>query len=94
MATEKQITALADAVWQVLDDMDGGGTCCCEAAKADLRLAYEPFADPIAPLRYTPISLLPVTAYAEFYIAGIRHPAGLYEIKYLGPVPDRIKPEF
>lgn len=37
------LTALIDAVWQVLDDMDGEHTACCLFAKAQLRVAYEPF---------------------------------------------------
>lgn len=44
-ATTEQIRALADAVWQVLDDMGLDGRSCCIAAKAALRRAYEPFID-------------------------------------------------
>lgn len=40
-----QIRALADAVLQVLDDMGDDGLSCCEFAKAQLRIAYEPFRD-------------------------------------------------
>jgi hypothetical protein len=38
----EEISALADAAWQVLDDMEGG-LSCCRASKAQLRLAIEPF---------------------------------------------------
>lgn len=38
-----QLQALVDAVWQVLDDMAEKGKCCCGAAKAELRIAFEPF---------------------------------------------------
>jgi hypothetical protein len=34
---------LKDAVWQVLDDMGKDGRSCCPAAKAQLRVAFEPF---------------------------------------------------
>jgi hypothetical protein len=40
---EKNIRNLEGAVWQVLDDMGEHGTSCCEAAKAQLRIAFEPF---------------------------------------------------
>ena len=43
MATEEEVAALVKAVWQVLDDMAVSGRSCCEAAKAQLRVAYEPF---------------------------------------------------
>ena len=43
MATEEEVAALAEAVWQVLDDMAVDGRSCCGAAKAQLRIAYEPF---------------------------------------------------
>jgi hypothetical protein len=44
LRTEReQCASLIEAVWQVLDDMGEDGTCCCTAAKAELRLAYEPF---------------------------------------------------
>lgn len=36
---------LADAVWQILDDMRHDGTSVCPAAKARLRIAFEPFID-------------------------------------------------
>ena len=39
------VAALADAMWQLLDDM-GDGTSVCLAAKAEARVAYEPFRDP------------------------------------------------
>ena len=47
--TEAQITALADAVWHCLDDMGQYNTNVCSAAKAKLRLAYEPFLDAADP---------------------------------------------
>lgn len=34
---------LADAAWHVLDDMGKDGLSCCLAAKAYLRVAFEPF---------------------------------------------------
>ena len=38
------VHALAEAVWQVLDDMGAGKrTSCSPYAKAALRVAYEPF---------------------------------------------------
>jgi hypothetical protein len=37
------IIELVLAVGQVLDDMRQTGTTCCNAAKADLRVAFEPF---------------------------------------------------
>lgn len=43
MPTLEETDALAEAVWQVLDDMGQDGLCCCLAAKAQLRVAYEPF---------------------------------------------------
>jgi hypothetical protein len=42
---EAQMHALAEATWQVLDDMSNGKQSCCLAAKAMLRRAYEPFLD-------------------------------------------------
>lgn len=41
--TEKQIQDLADAMWQLLDDMDVDGQCVCLAAKAQARIAFEPW---------------------------------------------------
>lgn len=43
---DPHLAALVEAVWQVLDDMDQSGTCCCLAAKAQLRVAFEPYRDP------------------------------------------------
>ena len=37
------VEALADAMWQLLDDMGAGGTCVCEMAKARARVAFDPF---------------------------------------------------
>ncbi len=39
----KAIEDLATAVWQVLDDMGKDGRSCCAGAKAQLRVAFEPF---------------------------------------------------
>ena len=41
--TVPQVQALADAMWQLLDDMDINGQCVCLFAKAQARVAYEPF---------------------------------------------------
>lgn len=38
-----EIAALADATWQLLDDMGVDGQSVCLAAKAKARVAYEPF---------------------------------------------------
>lgn len=54
MATQQQIDALSDAVWQLLDDMGREGQSVCLAAKAQARIAFEPFQDPDAP---TPMDL-------------------------------------
>lgn len=40
-----EIKALVEAMWQLLDDMALHGTCVCVAAKAQARIAYEPFND-------------------------------------------------
>jgi hypothetical protein len=45
MPTEQQVKDLADAMWQILDDMGKHGASVCMAAKAQARLAYEPFND-------------------------------------------------
>lgn len=45
MHTQDEIKALADAMWQILDDMGPNGACVCLAAKAQARIAYEPFND-------------------------------------------------
>ena len=45
MPTELEIKALAEAMDQLLDDMGLSGTCVCMAAKAQARVAYEPFRD-------------------------------------------------
>lgn len=37
------VTALADAMWQLLDDMGANGQSVCLAAKAQARIAYEAF---------------------------------------------------
>jgi hypothetical protein len=42
---ERAIVALVGAVWQVLDDMGADGHSCCGLAKAQLRIAFEPFHD-------------------------------------------------
>jgi hypothetical protein len=41
--TEQQVTELADAMDQLLDDMGKGGQSVCLAAKAKARVAFEPF---------------------------------------------------
>lgn len=38
-----QVKALSDAMWQILDDMGLDGLGVCPAAKAQARIAYEPF---------------------------------------------------
>lgn len=45
MPTEAEVTALADAMWQLLDDMGADGQSVCKAAKVRARIAYEPFVD-------------------------------------------------
>jgi hypothetical protein len=40
---ELAISELADAMRQLLDDMGADGHCVCEAAKAQARVALEPF---------------------------------------------------
>lgn len=44
MPTEAEVKELAYAMWQLLNDFDTG-QCCCLAAKARARIAYEPFND-------------------------------------------------
>lgn len=51
MATKKrieanEIAALVDAMDQLLDDMGEHGQSVCLAAKAQARVAFEPFFDP------------------------------------------------
>lgn len=43
--TKEQLEYLTRAVWYVLDDMRYEGISCSLFAKAQLRSAYEPFAD-------------------------------------------------
>jgi hypothetical protein len=43
--TAEQVQELADAMWQLLDDMGECGKSVCLAAKAQARVAYEPFRD-------------------------------------------------
>jgi hypothetical protein len=43
MPTEKEVEDLAEAMWQLLDNMGEGGKSVCLAAKAQARIAYEPF---------------------------------------------------
>ena len=45
MPTEQEVQSLADAMWQILDDMGKDGTSACLFAKAQARVAFEPFAD-------------------------------------------------
>ena len=42
----ENITAIVDAMWQLLDDMGRDGFCVCPAAKAQARIAFEPFHNP------------------------------------------------
>lgn len=44
-----EIEALADAMWQLLDDMGERGQSVCVAAKAQARIAFEPFRDKSEP---------------------------------------------
>lgn len=41
----EQVQALADAMWQLLDDMRTSGQCACLLAIAEARVAFEPFRD-------------------------------------------------
>lgn len=43
MPTDQEVLDLADAMWQLLDDMGKNGLSVCLAAKAEARIAYEPF---------------------------------------------------
>jgi hypothetical protein len=43
MPTDQEVLDLADAMWQLLDDMGKNGLSVCLAAKAQARIAYEPF---------------------------------------------------
>jgi hypothetical protein len=45
MPTPEQVQALADAMWQLLDDMGEQGLSVCLAAKEQARIAFEPFVD-------------------------------------------------
>lgn len=49
MPTPEQIEELADAMWQLLDDMGDHRQSVCLAAKAQARVAYEPFRDTSEP---------------------------------------------
>jgi hypothetical protein len=44
--TEDELDALLAAVWQAFDDMGKDGLSICGAAKAELRIAAEPFIVP------------------------------------------------
>lgn len=46
---ECRVAALADAMWQLLDDMARHGTSVCLLAKIDARIAFEPFRDTSEP---------------------------------------------
>ena len=52
----KQTKSLADAMWQVLDDMGKDGSCVCLATKAQARIAYEPFSDPRCERDFMPLA--------------------------------------
>lgn len=43
MPTDAEVTALAEAMAQLLDDMGADGQSVCMAAKAQARVAFEPF---------------------------------------------------
>lgn len=43
MPTQKEIDALVAAMDQLLDDMGKDSCCVCPAAKAQARVAFEPF---------------------------------------------------
>lgn len=43
--SDKEVQALIDAMDQLLDDMGIGGQSVCLAAKAQARIAFEPFLD-------------------------------------------------
>jgi hypothetical protein len=49
MQTIKEVEELADAMWQLLDDMGKTRQSVCLAAKAQARVAYEPFRDTSEP---------------------------------------------
>jgi hypothetical protein len=52
MPTEQEVLELADAMWQLLDDMGKDGLSVCLAAKAQARIAYEPFVTPFERVAY------------------------------------------
>jgi hypothetical protein len=49
-----EVQALIDAMWQLLDDMGPEGQGVCLQAKAEARIAFEPFREPDSPV---PMSL-------------------------------------
>ncbi len=44
-STKEKVNNLVNAVWQILDDMQETGLSCSLAAKAELRVAFEPFSN-------------------------------------------------
>ena len=44
-----EVEALAEAMWQLLDDLGRGGQSVCLATKAQARVAFEPFRDKSEP---------------------------------------------
>ena len=71
MPTKEQVEELADAMWQLLNDMHPGGQSVCLAAKARARLAYEPFrAEP-----EDEIGIMPL-AEAQAIASGLGRPQG------------------
>lgn len=46
MPTEQEVNELADAMWQLLDDMGKNGLSVCLCAKVQAVIAYEPFKTP------------------------------------------------
>lgn len=49
---QNYIRELADAMWQLLDDMGKDGQTVCLYAKAQARVAFEPFRDADSPVDF------------------------------------------
>lgn len=49
MPTPREIEKLAEAMWQILDDMGKKSQSVCLLAKAEARIAFEPFRDKSEP---------------------------------------------
>lgn len=54
--TPKQLSDLVEAMEQLLDDMGPSGQSVCLAAKAQARLAFEPFMDPRSAEFFMPLT--------------------------------------